>query len=339
MAFKLSCRITIGKYRFTTVHEVRVKRSMRTLMDTAVISLPAYGKVTAGKSASAKLVAIRTLFEDGDYVLIELGYNGRLKQEFEGFVRRRGLGTPLQIDCEGYSWQLRNNVDAVKFFKSTTAKELLKLVEPTTDVTVRVVDDLPLVNMRLTHANGARIAEEVKKLSQEVLNIFFISPRVLWCGLTYTPYSQNTDPLQLGTVKYRLGYNCIRDNRLKQRTVDEPVQVLYGGMLATGQTVQTASEDKKARKRVKATINNIRSADWLKKLATEKQYQSNYAGLEGAVTGFLEPFCWPGWRVSVTDAKTEQQNGTYLAEATEVIFGMSGARRIVQLGPMIGFKP
>ena len=339
MSFKLSCDITIGTFNFTTVHDVRVKRSMRNLMDTAQITLPQYGYVTRGKSASRNLVNIRELINDGDYVLIKLGYNGQLQTEFEGFVYRRGLGNPMVVECEGYSWQLRNKVDVTKYYPETKASTLLALTAANTNVTTRVADDLPLVKMRLTHVNGVQIAEEIKKISQGVLNVFFISPRELWCGLTYTPYSQGTDPLGLGTANYRLGYNCVRNNRLKQRTVNEPVQVIYSGMYATGKRIYTASEAQTAKRKEKAVINNIPDEPTIKKIANEKQYRANYTGLEGSITGFLQPFCWPGWRVNLADKRNPEQNGVYLVESTEVLFGMSGGRRIVELGPRIGFKP
>ena len=57
----------------------------------------------------------------------------------------------------------------------------------------------------------------------------------------------------------------------------------------------------------------------------------------GTLTAFLQPYCAPGWIVSLTDDRFPEHNGQYLVESTRVTFGTQGARRYVGLGPKLGF--
>lgn len=362
MAFVvLNSDIRIGSFRFSGVNRVNIKRSLHSYADSAVIKIPRQAMVQKGKllnngaiallpGSSRELMLGKTIVADTP-VSIKLGYNGEMKTEFEGFVKTRSLTMPLELVCEGYIRQLRKHVCMSGHIKNTTAKEFLEMAcgirdvkgtllpKPLTDVTVVCQDDIPMCNIMLIGANGQQMVDEVKKISLGTLSVFFIEPKVLWCGFTYTPYKQQNDPFGNGLVGYRLGWNCIKDNGLREKVVDEPVQVILGGTYATGQVVQTKSEAGYAIKKDKTTFNNVQDLGWMTKMANEKQYRMNYAGYEGHITGFLQPFCLPGYKAMVVDNQYPERNGHYMVESTEVSFGVGGARRVVELGPLVGFNP
>ncbi len=183
--FVLNSDITIGNFRFSGVNEVKVTRSMHNFTDTAIIKIPRKGMVLKGKDI--RQVTIPEIINDDDKVSISLGYNGEMRTEFEGFVVRRNIDTPMEIECEGYVRQLRQKVDITKKYKKTSAKELLELIVSKTEIKVHVADDLPLEQVEFTHANGIDICNKIQELSQRTLTIFFINPQELWCGFTYSP--------------------------------------------------------------------------------------------------------------------------------------------------------
>jgi hypothetical protein len=74
-------------------------------------------------------------------------------------------------------------------------------------------------------------------------------------------------------------------------------------------------------------------------MANEKQYEVNYAGYEGSINTFLQPFCAPGWIANIMDARYPTRNGKYMIEGTDIIYGMKGARIKVDIGPQLGFNP
>lgn len=344
--------ITIGNFQFSGVHELRVKRSIHSYMDTASITIPSIARIIKKGKAAPTRVITGSQFTDGDPVIIKAGYNG-VVTEFKGFVKRRNLQMPLTVECEGYSRQLRlNNNPITAYFASTTASELLrmavgeidgqrkKLPKKTTDITVQCPVDIPIHDVHLIEASGADICDYIKKLTYNTVSIYFIDPTTLWCGLVYTPYSQNTDPMGIGQVKYRLGYNVVKDNDLKERVPIEPVQVIMHNKLATGEHIFSTSQLKAARTKVKRIADHMPSVEWLQKIADEKEHRLNYTGYEGRINAFIEPYAQPGFKAYITEARYLEKNGTYIIESTEVIISPNGkpaAKRICEIGPKIGF--
>jgi len=83
--FVLNSDISVGGFRFTGAHEVSIKRSTRSIVETAVIKLPAKASVSENGAKSAERINTSSKFKQGDAVKISLGYNGALEEEFRGF--------------------------------------------------------------------------------------------------------------------------------------------------------------------------------------------------------------------------------------------------------------
>lgn len=365
MAFFALCSdITIGSFRFCGVHDVRVKRSIHSHEDSAVISLPALCRIRKGNKDSLKAVAVSDQFKENDEVTINLGYNNEIipggavtpvrkwnedRQDgyamytvFRGFVRKVVLGNPVQVECEGYVRKLRLDVSVKKFRSAAKVSEVLKLLETgkngPTGITIDVRDDIDLMNLKLSNCNGVEVIEEIKRVSQGVLGIFFIEPARLWCGLTYTPFSKGDTPFALGEITYKVGHNVVRTNTLTLRkSGTEKVKIVISGTNAAGKKMQRESGDKDAKCEKKVIVNGIAGEDGLKLMAKELQFRENYSGYEGSITGFLQPWCEPGWLVNIIDSHYPAWDGKYLVEATEVTFGTNGARIKVDVGPGLGF--
>jgi hypothetical protein len=337
--FVLNSDITIGNLRFSGVHEVRVDRSIHSYADRAIIRVPRLARIAKGKRAMPGLVATANLLNDyvteNVPVTIKLGYNGQLRTEFEGFVKNKGIGMPLEIECEGYLRLLRKKTIA-RNYKKTTAKELLQDATAGTGIDVVCPVDVPLVGIDAVDAPATKLIDHIKRCSDNTLSVFFIEPKKIWCGLVYTPYLAGTEVFNLPTVAYRLGYNCIQDNGLRLRVVDDPVQIIINGQLVNGDPVRTESKNKTAARKVKRLLNNVPDSNVLKQFAQEGEHQKNYSGYEGSLTAFLQPYCLPGYTASVVDTAHPERSGKYVIESTSVTFGVNGARRRVELGPKVG---
>src|SRR4051812_34178084 len=107
--FALESDITIGKFRFSGVNELRIKTSLHSIIDTALINIPSVARIITNGKVVSENVITGNQFAEGDRVTIKLGYSGNMQTEFRGFVKRCDLNMPLQVECEGYSWQLRRN--------------------------------------------------------------------------------------------------------------------------------------------------------------------------------------------------------------------------------------
>jgi len=332
--YELTSNITIGGFQFSGVHEVRVQRSIHSYEDRATIEVPTIAFVN--KNGQIRRVITSTLFKEGDPVYINLGYNGNVDSEFRGFVKRKGTGLPLRVDCEGYSWQLRNNVNISGDYRTTptTAKALLQLAVKGTDIKVECPVDFSISGIKLVKFNGLQICDVVKKVSDNTLTIFFSEPDTLWCGLIYSGYAQGA-PNAWGfpTVGYRLGWNCIRDNGLKERVPDEPTQVIFKGKYATGSLLYNESTEKTAKNKYTHLSSQIGDSATMGRFAQEKAYHLNYTGYEGKLTGFLQPRALPGFDAQIINSELPDLNGTYLIEGVDIEFGVKGARRKLMIGP------
>lgn len=335
----LTSDITIGNLRTGGVHEVRVKRSMHSVVDTATITLPSISKLLRKNGQTDPgTYTTANLLNDGDPVSIKLGYDGDNVTEFEGFVTRRNLNMPLEVECEGYSYQLRRN--KVKgYWKTIPIKDLLAEAVKGTDITVQCTTDVELTNVKAIDAPGIELINFILKQTEGAVSVFFISPKVLWAGLVYSDISTGTDVAGNGTAKYRLGWNCPRENDIKQRTLsDNPVLVNFIRRTANGEVFSDVSAETAAlAKKFKKVLNHVSKA-FLKTLAQEKQDRLNYLGYEGKLTAFLKPYCAPGYKIYITDTRYPELAGDYLCESTEVRFGVGGGRRMIEVGPKIGWK-
>ena len=207
--------------------------------------------------------------------------------------------------------------------------------------------DFPISGVNLVKEDGVKICDFIKEASDHTLTIFFINPTTLWCGLPYTMVSlqtPNNNPggdltsiFKLPMVSYRPGWNMPKDNALKERIPSEPVIVIMKGKLASGLQVHTASKDKVAARKMQSLLNHVPDNATMGRFAQEKAYLMNYTGLEGKLTGFLQPYAAPGYDAYVTDSRYPELVGTYIIESTEVVYGVKGARRICELGPRVGF--
>lgn len=335
--FILSSDITIGKFRFSGVHQVRIRKSLLSYVNTATIKLPSRSAVI--KQVDGKLKGIgqptdtSKLFNEGDPVIINLGYNGQLKEEFRGFIVRRNLNYPMEIQCEGYSYQLRKQTVS-KSWKSSNVKEVLSEAVKGTDVKLLVADNIDLVNIVCAKKTGTDLIDFVKKASNGALNAWFIDATTLWVGLVYVPGGAGMkDTLSGQQVNYVLGRNVVKDNKLVERIPNTELTI-NAKMTKTKRHRGAAAprEVGKVKKWVAQAIGNQADLD---KMVQSLEAKANYRGLEGRISAFLQPYAEPGWKAKITDPQFQERQGVYLIESIEIDYSLSGARRVIELGPQI----
>jgi hypothetical protein len=352
MAFVLNSVIKIGKYTFRGgVNEVSIKKNINCIVGTAVLKMPGLGRIVAVKNivnSALNLIGLgiqqpatnlpnssvqtAKLFAEGDKVSIDLGYNNDLRNEFRGFVRRVNLTTPITIEMEGYAWQLRGQ-NILASWKKTTVKEVLTRIIQGTDIVLSPdIPNIDLTSYYIKNASGLAALEDMQK--RMLLTVYF-ADEVLYVGLQ-EGRTTTTGKGQVGTlaeVKYNIGYNCVtnqpdlkqrlgKDNRVRVRLKTKGKNgkhVLYEAGDTNGAITDRIIPFSNDHTYLQAT-----AAAYLKKL--------KYDGFEGAVNGFLQPYCLPGWKATLTDKKFDgARAGTYFVPGTEVTFGIRGARRKTEI--------
>ncbi len=337
--FVLNSDITIGNFRFSGAKKVVISRSIHSIYEQATIVVPSVARIAKNGQDGAIEETTASLIADGDPVVIKLGYDGDLQEEFTGFVTQRDLNMPLEITCEGYSWLLSRNPVNISG-KYMPIKELLQTaVAGISECPIKVVCDLDItLNNVQVNGTATDVIRYILRYTDGCVSCCFISPGTLWCGLVYTPIAKGIDLFNKGSVAYKLGYNVLKENRLQVRNVaDNPVAVQYSKKLGGGLRFMVKSDVFAETGSVyNKILNQIGDTEPLRELADEKAYRLNYTGYEGSLHTFLQPYVRPGCLAYVADSRYPG-GGTCLVESVSTAYGIRGARRIVELGPQIGF--
>lgn len=324
MAFILNSEFEIGKYKWRGCNEVVIKKSIFDYADTATIRLPASAVLKLKKVTTESQQTVK-YFRVGDKVSIKLGYNGKLNHEFVGFVKQLNFKRPCEIECEGYSWILRNRKNIKKSWANTTLLEVLKFITADTEIKLHPqIPDIPLKNLKIENASGTEVIEYIKGLLKDIITCFFIGD-TLYMGLAYMDLNE-------GSVKHEIGWNTIDADDLKfRRAADVKVKIEIEHRKADGTQVVVSSgtEGGVVRREQIATVTDAKK---LEEIAKAKLLQESYDGYEGTITTFLIPYCHPGYKSILTDPRFNERAGTYFIESTEVTFGTGGGRRKVQIG-------
>lgn len=322
--YVLSSHIAIGSASFTSVNNVVIKRSTRTANATATIKVPVTAVLKQQGEEATKIETAQQI-KVGDPVTIRLGYDGKLKDEFRGFVKRLNYTVPLEIECEDWYWKLRY-INIKKSYPKTTVKELLNDILKGTGASVHPATiDLGLKNTVINNKTGAWMLEKLK--SDYGLTVFFTLDGKLLAGKAYE--------VKGSQVKYKLRENVIKDDDLKFYKADDYKLKVEAKSYDRNGSKLEASVGTDGGEAKTLWFYNVADKSQLQKLAEQELKRYSFDGYRGKIETFLIPYSEPGMVAVLTDPLYADRSGNYYVESTEVRFGMAGARRTVELGVKI----
>ncbi|MGQ0739143.1 MAG: hypothetical protein ACT4OJ_08810 [Bacteroidota bacterium] len=321
----MTAEIKIGPFKGFPPHAVNWLRAIDSYSDTALIKVPAIARLKRDGD-TYDYVQSGQQFKEGMTVEVLCGYDGKNLTRFKGFVRRINYSIPLEIECEGYSYQLRKKEGYTASYSSTTAKQILEDLTAGTDIVLSdAIPDVPLKNIFFKNVKGTYVLEYLK--DKCLLTVYF-NYNVLYAGLKMAEVK--------ATVKHRLNWNVIKDNELKFDA---------GRELATV-NIQVEKRDKdgtkkKAKYGVKdgsvkvLKVRHIIDEALLKKIAEEERQKLLHKGYEGRITGFLVPYAEPGMASQIDDVRYPERTGTYFIERVAGSFSPSGGRQEIGIGALL----
>jgi hypothetical protein len=327
MSFTLNSKISIGPFRFKGVHSIKISMSIHSIINSCNISIPLGGRLRMKGDELTESLPFKSskAFNEGDKVLVQLGYNGKYNNEFEGFIRRISLSTPCEIECEGYVYQLRKPL-TTKSFVNTTLKDLLKYIITGTDIVLAA--DIPDMNINKIIIKGQTGAEVLEVLKKEFSLYVFFHGTELFAGLAYTQYK--------GTVKHRLGWNVIKDNELKLREAKNVLlQINLIGVKQDGTKIVVKRGDNTNNIQKRKT-HFITDEETLKKVADKMLADQKYNGYEGKITTLGLPFAQHGWKSIIEDPRYHDRDGQFLIDSMEVTYSTNGFRRKLGISVKVG---
>lgn len=326
MYYKLNGYIEIipksgTSFKINGFHSVEIESDIFKINQPCKIQIPTSRRLANTDEKEENSIQTPVQFSKGDKIKMWLGYNDDLKLEFEGFIYRINYKTPLEIECEGYEFQMRKPCEA-KTWKTTTVIEVLKyLIEGTEIIIDKNVADIQLVKYVIKA--GTNKLEALQDLKDNTRTEIFFNGNSLYVGMAYTLVS--------GSVNYKLGWNTINSDDLKYRNADDTlvkVNAIY--VKPDGTKVEVSVGDKDGQEHI-VKSKNINNIDALQGFASSVLQKYKYSGYEGKITTFLQPFAKPCMKAVLTDPKYNERGGTYYITKTKVVANRNGGRRYVEI--------
>lgn len=312
--------IVIGSYRLRMVDSVVVRRSVETLTDTATIVLPG--------SYLNRSIDIENKIHVGDYVYITMGYDGRMTDEFQGYVQRVLTdGGSLTVECEDELWKLRKSISD-KTFVGPDVKTIIEYVlrEVGGGIGLRCDYSFRYDKFTIQNANGLDV---LRKIREEASPNIYMNEGVLH---VHPKYSQI-----FGNAVYDFAKNIDKDglNLEWKRMDDVKVSVVVRGKDADGHVVEYRAGSTGGENVVKNFGSGVSSKGSLKLKAEEILKERMYEGYRGSFRGWLFPVCGPGWSVDLVDKDGVYRSGRYYVLSVETRIGRDGGMREIELGKRI----
>lgn len=306
--------------KFSGVNDMRIRHSVKSYINTAFFKIPTSARLKQGTTITNN-VELSAKFNRGDKITIQLGYNDKMFREFVGFISNVNFTTPLEIECEGYSFQLRNKIVNKTFAKGSTLRSVLEELVKGTDITLS--NAIPQIKLSTALVVPNKSAAQVLDHIKDTLKLTtYFREKELYCGLESTE--------NLTNVVYRLGWNTIRDGGLRYKHADQTrVKVVLKTLEKEGgKTIYTCGD---ADGEIHEHVVHLAEKESLKTLGENFLKKLKYTGYEGTLTAFLQPNCQHGWSADIQDKKYPEREGKYFVVSVEVIYYTGGARRIVEL--------
>lgn len=318
----MSCEVQIGKVLFDRVHSITISSSIKKISDIATIVVPrAFQRtIVGGRTTSMERRNITDFINIGDPVVIRLGYDGKLQEEFKGFVNRIGADQPLQIECMDAMYRLKKSNFSIAF-ENLRLKTLLQHIAP--EYSHRVIDNVDLGKFTIDNKSAFQVLEELRKnyglhsyFIEDVLHVAF--------PISLTPTT---------THQYVINRNVRAQSNSLEFVKKEDVKLLLKAISIgdDGKRIFSEFGDKGG---VQRTLHfSGKTKNELKRLA-EKNFKSlSFDGYQGMLPCWGEPKTKAGDAVAVKDPKYNERNGRYLIEGVTIKFnGSEGFMRENQLG-------
>jgi len=318
--YTLTAQIEIAGKKFTRVNLVEIESSAKVLEDTAVIRMPTTARLERQGEFVTEVETAKT-FAVGDPVVIRLGYDGNLREEFRGYVSRIKPGTPLEIECVDAVWTLRRkNLQGA--FRNTSLREVVEYILQGSGITLKgEVPGILFTHYYLKNVSAASAIQELK--DRYGLTMYLKNFNELYVGITSA-----TDNV---TVVYGIGENIIDNDLEWVNEADTRFRVKAVHVRSDNTKVEKEYGDSDGELRTLFFYNLEAGAD-LEKLALAEATKYRYSGYKGGFRTFLLPYVEVGNVASLRDNNFSERDGRYLVDKVTTTFGTNGARRKIELG-------
>lgn len=317
----MTCSVDFEKLKPVKATSLKWSRRIENYSDTGKIEIPAICRYIDGNNTYENVVTGQKIIE-GTKVKMFAGYDGKNDLQFDGFIKRINASQPLEIECEGYSYQLRQKTINISFGK-TTVKKVLEFLIKDTDIKLsdKISGDTIFEPKQFKNVQKTAVLDWLKE--QYKMKVFFFFDQ-LFVGL---------GQLYKGdTIKHRLNWNIVKENDLLFNTyTGTQVNIEGYTRLPDGTQIKARATNVKKTDQVLQVKMIIQHPKDLQAATDEVQLKENKKGYAGSLTGFLKPYAQVGMVSQIIDKKFEDRNGSYIIDGVDGSFGTSGGRQKIHI--------
>jgi hypothetical protein len=325
--FLLSSQIAIGEFMFDFVTNVNIKQSLKEFTGTCTITIPK--RINARKKANFPFIPIQQQIKPGDLVYVWLGYDGRLRLEFKGYVKQVNPKVPLEIECEDEMYVLKRTKVAPKKV-SGKLSDLIKYIAPN-HYKDAVIFDTELGGSFLVGMddsdNAVKVLEKVEEVYGLKSSFTLINGAPILCVGTQYVARATSKP-----VKYILTQNVIENDLQFVRAEDLKISIEAKSRQSTGKVLTAKFKGDKDGDTRSFACPGL-SQEQLEKTAKELYKKAKTSKYDGTITTFGIPFLVAGMRAELEALEYEITKTTNYVDEVEINFGTDGFRRIGTIGP------
>lgn len=309
----------------TFFNEVEVRSSWKDMTGNATIKIPKNVKV---KGADLSVKPIKDVIKVGQPVVIQLGYNKRLKTYFKGYVKHVKPGIPIEIECEDDMWVMKRRPVTRKIYNGSLKQMLGELLP---NVECDVFDTKLQKGYACINDAQGTVADVLQKVKQTFgLTPFFrlVPDSTAADGAKVVlnvgkPYS-GSDVLKEKPVVYRLHENTKGDSLKYVYAEDNPIQIKGIVTVADGKDLVEEYPKNLFEASVKTRHFFNIDRETLKTLVKAEWARANIDRYDGSIQAFGEPFIRHGVVCRIVDDVYEKRDAMYFVDAVNTKVTLSG---------------
>jgi hypothetical protein len=295
------------------VTSVTIESGWQQLTDTAEI-------VLARRVNVFEKYPMHTLFRTGDPVLIRLGYNDDLRQEFAGYLTDISEGVPIRLRCENEMFRLKGKTVSISR-AGIQLRELLEAIAP--GYTIDCPGGVELGAVRYAGISPARILDDIRE--QAGLYSYF-DGKTLCCGVIYG------DQSDLKPVRIHLEKQAVSESLNRKASSEMQVRIRAVSLLKGGKKIQVEVGDADGSLDT-LTYVGIEATVELEKAARRDLERRKKQGFDGSIELFGIPSMRHGMKVDLSSALYENLKGVYYVDKVTKTFDDSPRyRQTIELG-------
>ena len=298
-------------FKVQKVSAIEIESSWKMLTDTASVVLPR-------NVADFDKQKVKELFAVGDKVVIQMGYNGELLQEFEGFITQVSADFPITISLSDAMWKLRQlpvNYVSAKASLKTFLTEVVK------DYPLEV-EDISLGGVRFSNTT---LGDVLDKLQKDWSIYSFIRASKLTIA---KPYS---DVKVSGEMKhFDLERNCTENNLKYLSKEERTIKIIGTSSFGKGKRLQYEFGDENPKTTLKMTWHVSSQAELEKEV--KRLYELHKReGFEGSFTTYGTPSVQHGEKIRLSSTLYPDRHGEYYVDRVKKSISNAQYRQEIEI--------